>query len=120
MKSSLAQHQKHFFEQYSTISNDAKYRKAWKLLEAYPKGKLLGIGCANGVFSELLVKLGWQVWGVDAFEVPASGAKSKGLKVVLADVSRGLPFQSAFFDAVFGGEIIEHQIDPDFRTFNLN
>ncbi|MBT9168924.1 MAG: putative S-adenosylmethionine-dependent methyltransferase [Syntrophomonadaceae bacterium] len=39
---------------------------------------------------------------------------------MLADVSRGLPFQSAFFDAVFGGEIIEHQIDDQYFLEECN
>ena len=41
-------------------------------------------------------------------------AKKKGINVKIHDISKGLPYDSGYFDAIFAGEIIEHMTDDMF------
>lgn len=103
--------QKHYFNEYSLLAIDPKYRKLWKLMEKIPIGKFLDIGCADGSVSFPLIKKGWECYGIELSELSAQRAIEKGVHVKMTDVSQGISFNDSFFDVIFAGEIIEHQID---------
>ena len=78
-------------------------------------GKVIEVGCGNGVLLSLLAKQGMDVTGVDA---SASGIKQcteLGLRAQCLDVSTaGLPFADDAFDLAISLETFEHLMNPHF------
>lgn len=90
-----------------------RFLKSYKLLESERIGRLLGIGIMAGKELLPLLEKGWECYGVeisDAYKV----AVERGIKCVKYDVSKGIPFDDEFFDAVWAEEIIEHLLDTDY------
>src|SRR3972149_3217877 len=82
------------------------------------KGRILDIGCADGVFSKhILDKSGAkEVIGIDALQGSIAWARKhwedeKRLKFLVSDAHR-LPFKDQSFDAVFALEVLEHVFEP--------
>jgi SAM-dependent methyltransferase len=73
--------------------------------------RLLDVGCARGEFASSLETMGWESAGVDISIENAVGASQRGVGTALADLSSGLPFADAVFDAIVAKEIIEHVVD---------
>jgi methionine biosynthesis protein MetW len=86
---------------------------SWIVKNIQKGSKILDIGCGDGTFGYDLLKIGYDVYGVDLSEEIVKGAKSRGIKVKVYNVEDGLPFESNLFDCIFAGEIIEHLIDTD-------
>ncbi len=92
---------------------ESRYKKVAKLVLEENPGKLLDIGCSSADFSSSFVGLGWDVYGVEIAANKAKEAKAKGIKAVVGDFAKQLPFKDGFFDVVFAGEVIEHVVDTD-------
>lgn len=76
-------------------------------------GRVLDVGCLDGTIGELFLKMGNEVYGIDA-SAPAIGkAVARGVIAKLGNVEERFPFEDGMFDAVFAGEIIEHIFDVD-------
>lgn len=71
---------------------------------------ILDVGCGGGhLLSEIQKRMPEaKLTGVDVYET-----KKKGITFKVADINNGLPFQSAAFDCLILGEVIEHIPDPD-------
>jgi SAM-dependent methyltransferase len=82
--------------------------------------KLLDIGCEHGEFSLLLKQAGYDVYGLDLRKKEVEIAKKRGIKAVVGDAEKKLPFKPNSFDAVFTGDIIEHLYDTDFFISEAN
>ncbi len=76
-------------------------------------GRVLDVGCLDGTIGELFLKLGNEVYGIDASEPALEKARARGVKAQRGNVEERFPFDDAMFDAVFAGEIIEHIFDVD-------
>jgi len=76
--------------------------------------KVLDVGSYDGQLSKLIMDAGNDVIAMDASEDALKAAARRSLQTVMCDVSSRWPVESAYFDAVFAGEIIEHIIDTDF------
>jgi methionine biosynthesis protein MetW len=82
------------------------------LLEQIGRGKrVLDVGCLGGQISRLIMEQNNEVWGVEINPNAAEVARKRGIRVKVADVEQGLPFEDASFDAVHAGEILEHLYD---------
>ena len=77
------------------------------------EGRLLEIGCANGLFLDALRREGnWQVQGVDTSEVAVRYARERlGLDVFLGPVEDAR-FADRSFDAVVMWDVLEHVHRP--------
>lgn len=82
------------------------------------KGRILDIGCADGVFSKhILDKSGAkEIIGIDALEGSIAWANKHWkaeprMKFLVADAHK-LPFEDSSFDAVFALEVLEHVFEP--------
>jgi SAM-dependent methyltransferase len=77
-----------------------------------PQGRFLEVGCAGGAFLNAARKRGYAVEGVELSEDAAGIAKEKfGIKVFAGDLLDA-GFDSAAFDIVYMGDVIEHLPDP--------
>ncbi len=76
-------------------------------------GRVLDVGCLDGTIGELFIKMGNEVYGIDASEPALEKALARGIKARRGNVEEHFPFDDAMFDAVFAGEIIEHIFDID-------
>ena len=88
------------------------------ILRALPKnrgGNVLDIGTHVGDFTTRVAeRLGAkEVHGVELIEKHAAEARSRGIKVEVADIEKGLPFPDGKFDVVHANQVIEHLRDTD-------
>ena len=78
-------------------------------------GKILEVGCANGMTGALALsegKCGYYC-GIEICEGPAENAKSKINEVLLGNVETlELPWDPGTFDALILSEVLEHLVDP--------
>lgn len=82
------------------------------LLSQIGRGKrVLDVGCLGGKISQLIKDQNNEVWGIEINPAAAAVAKRRGIRVKVANVEDGLPFEDRFFDVVNAGEILEHLYD---------
>lgn len=81
-------------------------------LDDVPPGKLLDVGCGDGLFLNRMSRWGWTVDGVDFDGKAIQNAKAKyGLTLRHGDL-HGAHFADATFDAITLSHVIEHVPDP--------
>jgi SAM-dependent methyltransferase len=85
------------------------------VLEEDKDARLLDLGCDTGEWTlKIAKKVGSNdVYGVEIVDKRIRQAKTKGIKVVKADLNGKLPFKNAFFDIVHANQIIEHLHETD-------
>ncbi len=81
---------------------------AFNYIESGKGKKALDIGCREGMQSERLLNLGYDVTSIDI--------EPKYPKAVTLDVNQPLPFDNATYDLIWCSEVIEHLIDPVFSV----
>lgn len=87
-----------------SVIQQAALRQIRKL--SLPAGwRVLDAPCGAGALTVSLGEAGWEAWGADL--VP-DARPILGPKFVLADLSAGMPWKDAFFDAFVSTEGIEH------------
>ena len=88
-----------------------RYEVILNELRHLEKGRLLDIGCGEGVLLENAKSLGFDVTGVDCSERAVEMCRKKNLNAICLDIeSHKLPFNEEF-DIVIAAEIIEHLYD---------
>lgn len=70
--------------------------------------KVLDAGCGNGEKSELIIKLGNEVFGIDKDPEKLNEAEKRGVKIFKGDLEQDLPFENDFFDAIWCLRVLEH------------
>lgn len=77
-------------------------------------GKILDVGCGDGLISELIgKKTGAKMYGVDVADAAVRLSKKRGIGAKIFDINKKIPFKNAYFDAVYCGEVLEHVFDVD-------
>ena len=83
-----------------------------KLLERFSvPGRLLDIGCGDGMFLRIAREWGWDPCGVEPSSKAASEAQSAGIPVVNSPVTEA-ELEPHSFDAIVCLQVIEHVPDP--------
>jgi len=83
---------------------------AW--LGSHRPGRVLDLGCADGVMGERLQEQGHRVTGVDVEERP--GVRERVERFVLADLDQPLPDEVGDgYDVVIAADVLEHVRRPD-------
>jgi len=81
-------------------------------LDINKKGKLLDVGCGNGLFPAYMKEFGWTVCGIDPDSRAANFARNHfGIEVTVGNLRKGV-FPENSFDAVTINHVIEHVHDP--------
>jgi ubiquinone/menaquinone biosynthesis C-methylase UbiE len=76
------------------------------------KGRLLDVGCAEGLFLELAAKDGWDVTGTEISHYAVRHGKEKlGMNVIQGELS-DMKFSDSSFDAVTMWHVLEHTVNP--------
>jgi 2-polyprenyl-3-methyl-5-hydroxy-6-metoxy-1,4-benzoquinol methylase len=82
-------------------------------LPSFPSpGKMLEVGCATGRFLSLMRDKGWETWGLEFAQKPATYAREVlGLNVTQCKAEE-MEFPEECFDLVVAWMVIEHLHDP--------
>jgi len=81
-------------------------------LDINKKGRLLDVGCGNGLFPAYMKEFGWAVYGIDPDSRAADFARNHfGIEVTVGNLRKGM-FPENSFDAVTMNHVIEHVHDP--------
>lgn len=75
------------------------------------KGKILDVGCGDGLFLYSLRKLGWQTLGVEINKAASQKARERGLDVLNCDLLEA-DLDNDFFDVVRMWSVLEHLHNP--------
>src|SRR5687767_1413509 len=82
------------------------------ILSRIGRGKrVLDVGCLGGKVSRLIMEQNNEVWGIELNPAAAEVARQRGVRVKVANVEDGLPFDNTSFDVVNAGEVVEHLYD---------
>ena len=92
------------------------------LLEKHKNGKVLDLGCGDGLISSLLANVtGAKIYGVDISSMAVEKAKKRGIIAKVFDMNKdGLAFEKNTFDAIFCGDLLEHLYDTEKLLENVN
>ena len=89
-----------------------KYDEFLARLTPYRRlGRLLEVGCGQGLFLERARSSGWQVQGVEILGPVAERARERGLEVFHGTLAAAR-FPDGAFDVLVMREVIEHIVDP--------
>jgi 2-polyprenyl-3-methyl-5-hydroxy-6-metoxy-1,4-benzoquinol methylase len=81
-------------------------------LKTCEKGRLLDVGCGNGLFLDYMRQLGWDVVGVEPDDEAVIVAREMlGLQVFKGSLEEA-KFSDGHFDAITLSHVIEHVPDP--------
>lgn len=89
-----------------------RYHEILDMLEPFRKtNKLIDVGCGIGLFAEVAVERGWEVYGTEFTEEAISICKEKGIVMNqgVLDVNN---YELGQFDVVTSFEVIEHVNNP--------
>jgi len=90
-----------------------------RLFIALPgKSKILDLGCGDGVYSNRLKGLGFEVVASDMD--PGRFKYHDSIRFEAVDLGKPLPFTENSFDYVICLEVIEHLYNPDFVISEIN
>ncbi|NUQ39403.1 MAG: class I SAM-dependent methyltransferase, partial [Caldilineales bacterium] len=74
-------------------------------------GRLLDVGCGSGAYGASLLRLGWQVDGIEPDSAAAERARAAGVQVSAGDLFSS-PLPAAAYDAITLWHVLEHLDDP--------
>jgi SAM-dependent methyltransferase len=90
----------------------AKFDELLALLEPCRRlGRLVEVGCGQGLFLERARGRGWRVQGVEILAPVAARARERGLDVFQGPLEEAR-FPAGAFDVLAMREVIEHVVDP--------
>lgn len=101
---------KDYLKNESTFRNI--FRKRFNIIQKYTSGpgKVLEIGCSNGVFLDIFKEKGFETWGVEP-SGSAKTAKEKGHRVIQS-IFEQAELPAGYFDLVIVNHTLEHMDDP--------
>ncbi|QQG41120.1 MAG: class I SAM-dependent methyltransferase [Candidatus Woesebacteria bacterium] len=86
-----------------------RFNMLWPHFTNVSRGKVLDVGCSNGVFLDIFKERGWQTFGVEPSK-SGTEAKRKGHKVTQIYFEKS-HFPDSYFDLVIMNHTLEHVND---------
>ncbi|MCB0333326.1 MAG: methyltransferase domain-containing protein [Bdellovibrionales bacterium] len=97
---------------YGGYKYDGRYKAAAEAMVKHyhlQKGdRILEIGCAKGFILVEFLKLGLEVYGIDASEYATENAHPDVAQSIQKGDAANLPFNDSYFALVFGKEVLPH------------
>lgn len=90
----------------------ARFDLATMYLATESPGRLLDVGCGNGVFLDRMRSMGWDVHGVEADPRAARVARERFASSVFVGVLEEARHPGDHFDAITAHHVVEHVRDP--------
>jgi|ETNmetMinimDraft_26_1059896.scaffolds.fasta_scaffold47787_1 methionine biosynthesis protein MetW len=111
--------------QYHNLNNCYEYSSSLEKITRLfdfdcKKLKIIDLGCGDGRLSGELVKKGHDVYGIDAAEDAIHEAIKLGIKAVVGDLEKELPFSENEFDVVIFVDVYEHLYDQETILKNIH
>ena len=112
-------------KQFSKMRDNAVKEREKDILSCIkpnPEGKILDIGCNDGVWTNIVAKKmnTNQIFGVEIVEEAAIKAEKNGVTVTRCDISESLPFEDNSFDVIHSNQVIEHLHRTEFFVKEIN
>jgi 2-polyprenyl-3-methyl-5-hydroxy-6-metoxy-1,4-benzoquinol methylase len=106
----------HWAERTTSLLHREKLALALLADVLTPGARLLDVGCGNGIFLDRIRRqaAGVELTGVDYSKYQVERPAHPSLRLLQADLGKGIPLGDRSFDVVYAAEIIEHVLDPDF------
>ena len=101
---------------YSGLAPEPRFNEVLTVLGELRGERLLDIGCGDGTFTVLLKEAlkAEEAVGIEIAPEAITAIEQKGIKAYQLDIDeQPLPFDDAYFDVVYCGEVIEHLFNPD-------
>ena len=94
------------------LSPNSSHGVLLKWLAERTPGRLLDVGCSDGLFGSIARSFGYHVTGIDVEKHEGVGERLDGF--VEADLNQGLPKElDGLFDYVVAADVLEHTITPE-------
>jgi 2-polyprenyl-3-methyl-5-hydroxy-6-metoxy-1,4-benzoquinol methylase len=87
-------------------------------LHRLPRGRLIDVGCGNGLLLRLAQQLGWRATGLEIDPAAVKVAQSRGLDVLEGSYERLEEFHGSL-DAIICSHVLEHVHDPQDMLLRL-
>lgn len=86
-----------------------------KIVHLLPRrGKMLEVGCANGLFLKAAKKYGFdECWGVEPGQAAVAAAPPEISRQIINDILKQGQFASHSFDLICSFQVFDHVIDPN-------
>jgi 2-polyprenyl-3-methyl-5-hydroxy-6-metoxy-1,4-benzoquinol methylase len=101
-----------YFTGMNHTLSQARHDLAYMYLAKNVPGKLLDVGCGNGIFLDRMRALGWTIQGVEVdHKAAAIAEKEYGIPMFVGSLTEAR-YPSASLDAISMHHVIEHVHDP--------
>jgi 2-polyprenyl-3-methyl-5-hydroxy-6-metoxy-1,4-benzoquinol methylase len=111
----LSEHYKNYTYDRNVFVSPITIQRYNEILDGFEKYRsantLLDIGCGVGLFLEVAIKRGWNVYGTEYSEKAIEIAESKGIKMKKGALNPKV-FEDIKFDVITSFEVIEHINNP--------
>jgi len=117
MKFSKSYAKLYLYHEDSDIDYSASLNYRMQIIAPYlvSKGKILELGCGEGLLSQRIrKKTHADVFGIDISTSGVTLAKKRGIKATVADLNSILPFPDTYFDMILSDQVLEHVYNTDF------
>lgn len=114
----LKKYGKEYYAHWITSEQQKRRIKLWKrrlnvVKKILPQGKLLDVGCGEGLFLYCAKQAGYDVWGVEISEFAVKYAKEKFKLNILNSTLENSNFSNNSFDIITFWHTLEHLPSPD-------
>ena len=91
----------------------SSHSRITNIISKLSAGRILDLGCGTGSLTSPLVRLGWEVLGIELDPTDAHAAAVNGLSVINEELSTGIEtLDGSRFDVILAADILEHLPNP--------